>query len=192
MKPSPRPTVEGSEVELLRRIAAGDSAALGLAFDRFYDSVYGFLARSQKRHGDLDDLVQMTFLALPAAAVEYDGRGSVRGFILGVAWRTARRERRRIFRRFALWQVHGEGLDEPVTQVDPEQHAAQRQEMRRFEQALAALSEAHRDTFLLVQVEGLKGEEVASILGVPVNTVWTRLHHARNALRDAMREGGAR
>ena len=42
---------------------------------------------------------------------------------------------------------------------------------------------------LLAEVEGLMGEQVAEALGVPVGTVWTRLHHARNELRRVMKEG---
>ena len=50
----------------------------------------------------------------------------------------------------------------------------------------AAARRAHYPTFLLVEREGLSGEEVARALDIPVNTVWTRLHHARNDLRRAL------
>ena len=44
---------------------------------------------------------------------------------------------------------------------------------------LAKLAEAQRTTFVLFEIEGLSGEEIARIQEIPVNTVWTRLHHAR-------------
>ena len=52
----------------------------------------------------------------------------------------------------------------------------------------AALSEKKREAFVLVTLEGLSGEEAAQALGVPVNTLWTRLHHARLELSAAIGE----
>jgi RNA polymerase sigma-70 factor (ECF subfamily) len=54
--------------------------------------------------------------------------------------------------------------------------------------ALFELSPKKREVFVLVALEGLSGEEVATTLGIPVNTVWTRLHHARSELRHALEE----
>jgi RNA polymerase sigma-70 factor (ECF subfamily) len=42
--------------------------------------------------------------------------------------------------------------------------------------------------FVLVTLEGMSGEEASAVLGIPINTVWTRLHHARRALRAALEE----
>jgi RNA polymerase sigma-70 factor (ECF subfamily) len=60
---------------------------------------------------------------------------------------------------------------------------------RRAERALDALSVKKREAFVLVALEGLTGEEAAIAMNVPVATVWTRLHHARRDLRDALEEG---
>ena len=73
----------------------------------------------------------------------------------------------------------------------PEDDATGAEDVRRFERALAKLSEEKRLAFLLVEREGLSGEETAQALGIPVNTVWTRLHHARAELRRALSRGGA-
>lgn len=176
---------------LLHRIGAGDKAALGLAFDHYHRDVYAFLARLRNARHDLDDLVQATFLALPDAAARYDSRGAARAFVLGVAFQVARRERRRVFRRFALWVAREGEVDIPSAPLDPEQSVLDREAMQTLERALAKLPAAQRETFVLVEVEGLKGEEAAHILGAPLNTVWTRLHHARLALRATLRGRGA-
>ena len=44
---------------------------------------------------------------------------------------------------------------------------------------LQKMNEDRRSAFVLFEVEGLSGEEIARIQSVPLNTVWTRLHHAR-------------
>lgn len=175
---------------LLRRVAAGDPNALGVAFDRFHRDVYAVLARLRGTRLDLDDLVQTTFLALPRAAHNHDPAASARSFIIGVALQHARRERRSLVRRWRLWQAHQHEVDLPTGGVDPEHHATARQELAAFERALGELSHAHREVLVLHEVQGLKGEEVAQALGVPINTVWTRLHHARIALRTTLDAGG--
>ena len=73
----------------------------------------------------------------------------------------------------------------------PEDAASTTEEMRRFDDALGRLTEEKRLVFLLVEREGLSGEDVARALDIPVNTVWTRLHHARNGLRKALASGAS-
>jgi RNA polymerase sigma-70 factor (ECF subfamily) len=176
---------------LLARVAGGDASALGSAFERWHRDVYRFLARLRGTRLELDDLVQTTFLALPDAARNHLPGASARGFVLGVALQCARRERRRVFRRMQLWRAREAELalfDGPVAPPDPERSAQGREDIARVARAVAALPDAQRETLLLVELEGLRGDEAAALLGVPVNTVWTRLHHARASLRAATQE----
>lgn len=184
--------VPGDDSVLLQRVAAGDASALGVAFDRFHRDVYAVLARLRGTRLDLDDIVQTTFIALPAAARNYDPSASARSFVIGVAIQHARRERRSLMRRWRLWQARAHEVDVPDGVVDPEQHAGDREDFSSVESALAGLSHAQREVIVLHEVQGMKGEEIAQALGVPVNTVWTRLHHARNSLRAALGERGER
>jgi RNA polymerase sigma-70 factor (ECF subfamily) len=177
---------------LLQRVAAGDVNALGVAFDRFHRDVYAVLARVRGTRLDLDDLVQNAFLALPRAARNYDPGASARSFVIGVAIQHARRERRSLVRRWRLWQARTHEVDVPQGVVDPEQHASDREDFYALEAALARLSQAQREVIILHEVQGLKGEEVAQALGVPLNTIWTRLHHARIALRASIEARGGR
>lgn len=177
------------DAALIARVATGDVSALGAAFDRWHRDVYAFLTRLRGTREDVDDLVQATFVALPEAAARWTPESSARGFVLGVALRHARRERRRFFRRLALWRARSADLDLPTEGPDPERSVADREDLARLQRALQALPEAQRETLLLVEVEGLKGEDAAHAMGIPVNTVWTRLHHARNALRASLRRG---
>lgn len=174
---------------LLTRCAQGDASALGVLFDRHHVAVYRVLARLRGSDLDVDDLVQTTFLALPAAARNYDPSHSPLGFVLGVAVHHARRERRRIFRRLSLWRAHGWSLELDASAQDPERVASARQQLAAFAVALHALPAAQRETLVLVEIEGLSGEDAARSLGIPVNTLWTRLHYARASLREALDHG---
>ena len=184
--------VPEDDAALMQRVAAGDVHALGVAFDRFHRDVYAVLARLRGSRLDLDDLVQTTFLALPGAAHNFDPTASARSFIIGVALQHARRERRSLVRRWRLWQERTHEIDVPEGVFDPEQHASDREDFSALESALAGLSHAQREVIILHEVQGMKGEEVAQALGVPLNTVWTRLHHARNSLRASLDARGGR
>jgi RNA polymerase sigma-70 factor (ECF subfamily) len=175
---------QAPDSELIRRIGEGDLGPLGVLYDRYHDDVRQFIARATSGGGDTDDLTHDTFLTLSSIAARYDGRATARPFLIGIAAQLVRRRRRGVMRwaRALASFSWSAGDAAPLT---PEVSAAGTEEMRRFEEALARLSEDKRLVFLLVEREGMSGDEVAAALEIPVNTVWTRLHYARNELRAA-------
>lgn len=175
-----------ADSELVVQIAAGRLEALGVLFDRHEPAVRRYLARLV-RPSDVDDLVQATFLEVVRAAARFDPAFAARNWLFGIASVVARRHRRSIahtFARLAAWTERLRGEPAPVRTPVEELEVDDR--VRRTERALAALSPKKREVLLLVSIEGLSGEEVASALGIPINTVWTRLHHARRELRAAL------
>jgi len=181
--PDPRPG-RGAPVvpdaELLRRVGAGEIDALGALYDRYHVAVRSFVARATSDGGDVDDLVHATFLAAARSAERYDGRASCRPWLIGIAVHLLRQRRQSFGRLFAvLSSLRHAGR----TTVDPRPAREARADVQR---ALARISEAKRITILLAEVDGLTCPEIASVLGVPVGTVWTRLHAARRELRLAL------
>jgi RNA polymerase sigma-70 factor (ECF subfamily) len=59
---------------------------------------------------------------------------------------------------------------------------------RLFQSIVAKMSEKRRTTFVLFEIEGYSGEEIAKIQDVPLSTVWTRLHHARKDFWKLVRD----
>ncbi len=174
-----RPTF--SDAELLVKIAAGELKALGALFDRYEPDVKRFIARMGVGPGDVNDLVQLTFLDVTRAAASFDGRASARNWLLGIAAMIVRRYRRsllRVAKGLLAW------ANEPVQSPEtPGRTFELRESARRAAAALARLSAKKREVFVMVVLEGVSGEEAARALGIPVATVWTRLHHARRELR---------
>lgn len=85
--------------------------------------------------------------------------------------------------------VDGEiGVEHEGPAVAPSQDA--HMALREVRDAFLTLSEEHREILLLVAIEGLQYEEAAAVLGVALGTVRSRLSRARQALRDALGEGG--
>lgn len=181
------PESDAADGELIRRIGEGDLAPLGVLYDRYHADVRQFIARATSGGSDTDDLTHDTFLTLSSIAARYDGRATARPFLIGIAAQLVRRRRRSVMRwAQALASFAWSTAD--ATPLTPESSAAGTEEMRQFEEALARLSDDKRLVFLLVEREGMSGEEVAAALEIPVNTVWTRLHYARSELRRACAE----
>ena len=171
-----------ADPELLSRIAAGDLESLGTLYDRYAGDVRTFLVRLGVPQAELDDVVQQSFLEIVRAAKNFDGRPCARPWLLGVSASMARRNRRSLARtvsRLRLWTKAVEGKS-PVT---PAESLEGEEAKHRAAAALDALSDRKREAFVLVVLEGASGEEAAAALGVSVNTIWTRVHHARAELR---------
>jgi RNA polymerase sigma-70 factor (ECF subfamily) len=173
---------ELSDAALVAACGAGELAALGALFDRYHDALRAFLARrTGTDERDLDDLVQATFEALPAAARGFGGRAQVKTWLFGVANNVARHHARAEARRRALSRAAMEAV--PVPAGD---ELLTRERAARLRAAIDGLPDAQRETFVLVYLDGIAGGEVAALLGVREGTVWARLHEARARLRAAL------
>jgi RNA polymerase sigma-70 factor (ECF subfamily) len=168
------------DAELMRRLAGGDTGALGELYDLHCRSLRRFLARATADAEDVDDLVHATFLAAGQIAARYDGRLSCRPWLIGIAAQLLRRRRRTFGRLFTFLSSAG---SQQAGSVDPRPALQARTDVGR---ALRALSEPKRITFLMAEGEGLTCPEIAAALGIPIGTVWTRLHAARQELRRAL------
>lgn len=173
---------EVSDADIMRRLADAESSALGELYDRYHETLRRFIARATSDAPDVDDLIHATFLAAAKSAARYDGRASCRPWLIGIAVQYLRR-RRQTFGRFlkVLSSFCGAGAS-----FDPRPALQARGEIER---ALRVLSEPKRLAFLMAEVEGLSCPEIAAALGIPIGTVWTRLHAARRELRQALQEG---
>jgi RNA polymerase sigma factor (sigma-70 family) len=180
-----RRELEATDAELVKRASEGDLSPIGVLYDRHHEGVRQFVARAAPSNADVDDIAHETFLVLAKIAGRYDGRASARPFLLGIAAQLVRRRRRGLGRWAQALASFADTLVDSRVRT-PEDAAAMNEEIARFDAALARLSDEKRLVFLLVEREGLSGEDVARALEIPVNTVWTRLHHARNDLRKAL------
>jgi RNA polymerase sigma factor (sigma-70 family) len=176
---------EEGDAGLVRRVAGGDLSSLGVLYDRHHEGVRQFVARATSSKADAEDITHEAFLTLAKIAARYDGRASARPFLLGIAAQLVRRRKRGLGRWAQALTSFADTFSFPRVRT-PEDAASTIEEMRRFDEALGRLTAEKRLVFLLIEREGLSGEEVARALDIPVNTVWTRLHHARNDLRRSL------
>lgn len=178
-----------SDQTLIAQVATGQLQALGPLFERYEPAVRRYLGYLGVAPADLDDLVQATFLEVIRAGLRFDPDLPARNWLLGIASMLVRRHRRSLGRQArniaaftrALWS-------EPTTARTPAEVVELDATLQRLQRRLARLPHKKREVFVLVTMEGLSGGQVADLLGIPINTVWTRLHHARRALRAALEE----
>ena len=181
---------ERSDRALLGACAAGDNLALRGLFQRHAERVYGVLVRTRRIDDkDLDDLVQLTFIAVQRSARSFDARASVGTWIVAIAMNLMRKYLRNERRRRVTMLAVAE-LPRSVHGKDPHDQIARRQDLARLQRRIEALPSRLRIVLTLVDLEGKSGVEVARALELPEGTVWSRLHQARERLRQSIEEGG--
>jgi RNA polymerase sigma-70 factor (ECF subfamily) len=163
-------------------------------YDDWFDEVYRWLRALGAPAADREDLAQEVFLVVRRRLPDFDGR-NVAGWLYQIARRQVLRHKRlRWVQRVLGWSAiesAGDGADaEALLQAAPTLSplAALEAKERRalFEALVAGLSEKRRTVLVLFELEGYTGEEIAELLDVPLNTVWTRLHHARRDFLSAL------
>lgn len=140
---------------------------------------------------DADDAVQETFVDLLRGIRSFRGDAKLTTWLFRLAIRVAIRVRNRqsAARQSAIDAADLPGDDDPVAS------AAERENAERLLAAIAELPVAQRAVVALAAIDGLPHAEIAAVLGIPVGTVGSRLHEARDRLRvllTAPRDPGRR
>lgn len=186
------PGVAGSadeEAALVRALAQGDATAVGDVYDAHHEAIRAFALRLVGDATAAEDLVHEVFLTLPRAIRRYEGRSSLRTFLISIAVNHARHYVRSAARRRAAMDRLAlvPGGNGPT---DPERSFQQAQLAQLLSAGLDTLSLEQRVAFVLSEVEERNSREVASIVGAPEATVRTRLFHAKKKLRAFLAKRG--
>ncbi|MET0658636.1 MAG: sigma-70 family RNA polymerase sigma factor [Steroidobacteraceae bacterium] len=176
LAPNTRPLSSNeSELLLIRRIAEQDRAALHELYGLYYRRLARFLVRVTRRQDVAEEVINDTFFIVWTSAQRFRGESRVSTWIVGIAYRRALKS----VRRASLELV---ALDAPeALQVS---EASSTDETREWiERAVSELPVEQRLCLELAYVLGHSCEEIAAICDCSVNTVKTRLFHARRKLR---------
>jgi RNA polymerase sigma-70 factor, ECF subfamily len=161
-------------------------------FVELYDAHARFVFRALARLGVpdavLDDAVQDVFLVVHRKSAEFEGRSSARTWLYGIALRVARKYRHLAARA----TQHDPDVTLSASVPNPEQHSQRIAEVRRVDEILRGLDEPMREVFVLAEIEQLTAPEIAEILEVKLNTVYSRLRLARERFEAALMRDRAR
>ena len=170
------------EVLLVGRVADGDAGAFESLYRAFYPRLRRFIERLTRRPQLVDEIVNDTMLVVWRKAGTYDLSSTVSTWIFAIAFRKSLK---------AL-----KGLDEPV-ESDADAHAnpdgrgpysmlLRREVQATVGEALDVLSAEQRAVVELTYYQGCGYREIAEIMNCPVDTVKTRMFHARRKLKAAL------
>jgi RNA polymerase sigma-70 factor (ECF subfamily) len=145
--------------------------------------VASFLRRLGMPGSEVDDLVQEVFLIAHRKGGYTPGNGRPRSWLGAIALRVASTSRRTRGRRRE--EPTDEALARTAATDDVGGAFETRRALQHVQQALASLDLEHRAAFVLYEIEGETCESIAASLGIPIGTVYSRLHHARRRVLEA-------
>lgn len=172
----------------LARAKSGDRDAMSALVEVYKDRVFALIWRMLLGHRTerAHDLAQDTFVRVLRGLGSFDARGTAKlsTWILTIAMRVVMNERRRVGRD----RIE---LDEPAVDAATVESAHDRVELAEALLAgIGALPDDQRAVFLLREYHELDYAEIAVALAIPENTVRSRLHRARTALREDLARKG--
>jgi RNA polymerase sigma-70 factor (ECF subfamily) len=158
------------------------SAAQAAPFRSLFDAEFGYVCRALRRLGvhaaDLEDVAQELFVAVHRNLGEYDSRRALRPWLFSFALRFAAN-----YRRLARNQGH---VSDCALKHVPASGDANSEARDIVLRALGLLDFDRRTVVVMHDLEGFGAPEIASQLGIPLNTVYSRLRLARADFRAAI------
>jgi RNA polymerase sigma-70 factor (ECF subfamily) len=170
--------------DLVRQAQSGDPSALEQLLAQIAPSIQRFGHRMCQNAADSEDVLQDTLINVLGHLKEFEGRSSFTSWVFSLT-RSACTRRRRGLKNQTMAPLDDLG-DTLSSTHTPEQGASERELSRLLESALDRLSDEHREVLLLRDVEALTAPEAAEVLGISVDALKSRLHRARQSLRQAL------
>lgn len=184
---------------LISEALAGRTASFGRLVLRYQDRLFHVANRVVDNPDDALDVVQDTFVSAYQSLASFKGDAEFFTWLYRIAFNTAISAKRRKRPTISLdaGRVGSSGKSDE-TGIDPEDRAAdvapdaameRSEDERLLAAAIAKLSQEHRAVLLMKDIDGLKYEDIAEAMRVPIGTVRSRLHRARLELRNLLDPG---
>jgi RNA polymerase sigma-70 factor (ECF subfamily) len=166
------------DTTLLARLRAGDEQAFETLVTTYQHRVFGVALRMLGRRAEAEEIAQETFLRAHRALGEFRGEARLGTWLYGIASRLC------LNRLASSARRHEQGdeaamLRHAAERADAGAALEQRELAAALHDAITALPDERRIVVVLRDLEGLEYDEIAQVLGVPLNTVRSRLHRAR-------------
>ena len=178
-------------------VAEGSAEVFVPCFDDVYRDHFAFVWRSAKRLGvreaSLDDVVQEVFVIVHRRLAEFEARSSLKTWLFGITLRVARDHRRSVARK----NREGDGgqIDPDTlrsTTPGPSENIERSEAVRLLHALLDEMDDERREIFVMAELEQMTMPDIASTLGLNVNTAYARLRAARQAFEEGVARAKAR
>ncbi len=177
-----------SDQELVKLLARGNHGAFEAIYERCRQPVFRFALHMSGSREIADEVTQDAFLFLLRNPQSYsEQKGTLQGFLLGVAHNLVRRSRRDATDDVSLEDEDVETrLMMPERKDSPLEHAIRRQSAEVLQAALLQIPPMFREAIVLCDLQEMSYAEAAAILAVPIGTVRSRVHRGHLALLDQL------
>lgn len=181
---SARPASALADFALIRRVAQRDRAAFEALYLAYHRRLSRFLMRFTHHYEAAEEIINDTLFIVWEKAGEFRGQSQVSTWIIGIAYRRA-------LKAFQHLDVRrrAEGHAIAIEAMEADSNTRDDFDGVRADwlaKGMSQLSLEHRMTLELAYFLGHSCEEIAQIAGCPVNTVKTRMFHARQRLRELL------
>jgi RNA polymerase sigma-70 factor (ECF subfamily) len=186
----PFPAAADPDAELVTRWQAGDASAFEALVRRHEQPVFRLALRMLGNREEAEDVAQEALLSLHRHGHRFRRESRFSTFVYRVTANAALNRRRTLGRSRARERLLAEresGYDPSPTPRNPADALVGAEAQTRVQEALQQLSPDLRLAVVLFDIEGLPYGEIARVLEVPEGTVKSRIHRARNALREKLR-----
>lgn len=190
----PSGSTELVDAAMVRLAQSGDAQARETLFASAWPVCYRVARRMTGSESDAGDVVQDALVKALLHLENFDHRSSFKTWLLRIVSNCAtdhlRRNRRRgLVVLFTSWASTERGPSiEPSAVIDPSKPLLQKDLRQEIDTALASLSDATRQAFVLYAEAEMTYQEVANTLAVPIGTVMSRIHSARKKLQASIQE----
>lgn len=180
-----------TDEKLVARTLTGDRNAFRTLVDRYYNIVYRLCRSIVRNAEDAEDATQEVFVRAHQALGQYAGRGAfgawLRRLTVNHCLNRVQSAQAKANARGCSLELLAETL--PTSRSDdPEERLLKAEERNRIKTELEFLPPQQRAALALRLLDGLSYEEIADLMGVPVNSVRSWLHRGRARLREALQE----
>ncbi|HYG57374.1 MAG TPA: sigma-70 family RNA polymerase sigma factor [Symbiobacteriaceae bacterium] len=179
-----------NEILLIERCQEGDRRAFEEIFNLYRDDVFRFAYLVVRDQSLAQDVVQEAFLKVFRSIGKFQFRSSFKSWLYRVAVNEAitilRRRRVKEELEAAPDLNRGRGAGNSARDWQPEEAALESEERRLLRWAIGQLDPVHRSVVVLKYFHEFSDTEIAAVIGCPPGTVKSRLHRARELLRNTM------
>ena len=186
------PLQTDDDQQLIQKCLAGQTDAFGELVTRYQDRLYHSLMMMVRSPEDARDLAQEAFVHAFRKLESFRGDAAFYTWLFRIAVNATISFRRKAARRKtssveSIREVSGsEPVDDRFDSA-PASRMEQDEQLKLIHQALGELSEEFRTALVMTEIEGLSYEEAAEAVGCPIGTIRSRIHRARNELREKLR-----
>jgi len=170
--------------ELILKAGSGDMAAFEEIYRLTSGFVYNVALGIARRHAEAEDITQEVFIKMYSALPEFEFRSSFKTWLYRITTNMAISQGRKSGRESDLAAKYKDHLEIEARQGPSAVPAVVNENEKIISELLSRLAEDQRACVVLRDMEGLSYDEIAGILNIPLNTVRSRLHRARETLLE--------